>query len=410
MVFPPLPVQLPPVPTTSDAEGMCEVVLEGASFTANFYQLHKLLKDKNPDMGILERIKALSIPSAVHKATNAATVVLRAPKAEALTFAAELEKYGAKVSVRTSRGVNISPESEAPAQTPVLPPIPQSEASNDAPPQGVRWGCIIPVILVALFAIISAIDSSIKKERENKAASTPKTVAVPHKQDNTDKPAEEPAPIPDYVKETSALKPLNERSPMSFPAPSFKAKIAKDALHILPTKRGVGYDKTIARYGVKRIKKINKLLPKVAEWASYVYPPDETIIYVDVSDNRSTDSELVFYIDTEPANGEFDPNRRIYVSERELPDKITEPSTDRKLTKLTEAHKKMAVEVIKNALTNPETFQALTVTCEKRSSEGINVVLIEFSAKNIHGYQLKYKAEITFNTANKHNKQEISEL
>ena len=70
----------------------------------------------------------------------------------------------------------------------------------------------------------------------------------------------------------------------------------------------------------------------------------------------------------------------------------------------------MAVEVIKNALTNPETFQALTVTCEKRSSEGINVVLIEFSAKNIHGYQLKYKAEITFNTANKLNKQEISEL
>lgn len=408
MVFPPLLVQLPPVPTTSDAEGMCEVVLEGASFTANFYQLHKLLKDKNPDMGILERIKALSIPSTVQKATNAATVVLRAPKAEALTFAEELEKYGAKVSVRTSQGVNISPESEAPAQTPVLPPIPQSEASNDAPPQGVRWGCIIPVILVALIAIISAIDSSIKKERENKTASTPKTVAVPHKQDNTDKPAEEPAPIPDYVKETSALKPLNERSPMSFPAPSFKAKIAKDALHILPTKRGVGYDKTIARYGVKRIKKINKLLPKVAEWASYVYPPDETIIYVCVSDNRSTDNELVFFVDNEKSWGDI--SQRIYVSERELPDKITEPSTDRKLTKLAEAHKKMAVEVIKNALTNPETFQALTVTCEKRSSEGINVVLIEFSAKNIHGYQLKYKAEITFNTANKLNKQEILEL
>lgn len=408
MVFPPLPVQLPPVPTTSDAEGMCEVVLEGASFTANFYQLHKLLKDKNPDMGILERIKALSIPSTVQKATNASTVVLRAPKAEALTFAAELEKYGAKVSVRTSRGVNISPESEALAQTPLLPPLPQSEASNDAPPQGVRWGCIIPVILVAVFAIISAIDSSIKKERENKAASTPKRVAGPHKQDNTDKPSEEPAPIPDYVKETSALKPLNERSSMSFPAPSFKAKIAKDALHILPTKRGVGYDKTIARYGVKRIKKINKLLPKVAEWASYVYPPDETIIYVCVSDNRSTDKELVFFVDNEKSWGDI--SQRIYVSERELPDKITEPSTDRKLTKLTEAHKKMAVEVIKNALTNPETFQALTVTCEKRSSEGINVVLIEFSAKNIHGYQLKYKAEITFNTANKLNKQEISEL
>lgn len=408
MVFPPLPVQLPPVPTTSDAEGMCEVVLEGASFTANFYQLHKLLKDKNPDMGILERIKAMSIPSTVQKATNAATVVLRAPKAEALSFAAELEKYGAKVSVRTSRGVNIFPESEAPAQTPLLPPLPQSEASNDAPPQGVRWGCIIPVILVALFAIISAIDSSIKKERENKAASTPKTVAVPHKQDNTDKPAEEPAPIPDYVKETSALKPLNERIPMSFPAPSFKAKIAKDALHILPTKRGVGYDKTIARYGVKRIKKINKLLPKVAEWASYVYPPDETIIYVCVSDNRSTDNELVFFVDNEKSWGDI--SQRIYVSERELPDKITEPSTDRKLTQLAEAHKKMAVEVIKNALTNPETFQALTVTCEKRSSEGINVVLIEFRAKNIHGYQLKYKAEITFNTANKLNKQEISEL
>lgn len=86
-----------------------------------------------------------------------------------------------------------------------------------------------------------------------------------------------------------------------------KAIILDGAVSPIPTQKGKGFDKTIARYGVQRIKKINKLLPKVAEKAATAKYMD-IIWNVDVSDNYSTASELIFYADAKNGN-------RVYISE-----------------------------------------------------------------------------------------------
>ena len=377
------------IPEPIDYTGVYEVIMESTSLSSNYYNLHKLLMAKNPPMGFFDRMKAFKEP----------TSVLSAHREEALRFAEELVKNGAKVTVLNTQGIPVSPEEYENASQ--LPTIPQ-QATSSATPRIFLWGCLSVISTIVLLLFIG-IAISISK---NSSTTTATSVDANAKEATK----EEPATIPDYVKETSAIKPENERSPLSFPVPSFKAKIADGALHILPTKKGVGYDKTIARYGVKRIKKINQLLPKVAEWASYVYPPNETIVYVCVSDNKSTNKELVFFVDIDQTIKDFDPNRRLYVSEKDLPDKITGPTTEAKLTKLAETHKKLAVEVIKNALTNPETFQALTITCEKRSKEGVNAISIEFSAKNIHGYLLKYNAEVELNPENKVTRQDFTKI
>ena len=108
---------------------------------------------------------------------------------------------------------------------------------------------------------------------------------------------------------------------------TYKAPIEAGAISELPTVKGKGYDKTIDRYGVEGIKRINLLVPKVADKVACNTACD-AIVNADVSDNKTTSLDnLVFYVDCK--NG-----KRFYVNESELP-KVNVP----KATKTTEAPK-----------------------------------------------------------------------
>lgn len=93
-----------------------------------------------------------------------------------------------------------------------------------------------------------------------------------------------------------------------------RAQISQYAIYKYPETAAelmkAGFPKMLKKYGVEGIKKINRLMPAVAEKAA-TNPLMDRIIRVDVSDNRSTIEELVFYVDSEN-------NNRIYISEQEL--------------------------------------------------------------------------------------------
>ena len=93
-----------------------------------------------------------------------------------------------------------------------------------------------------------------------------------------------------------------------------RAEISGSAIYLYPeTAKGMkekGFPKMFQKYGIEGIKKINKLMPKVAEKAAENTSMDR-IVRVDVSDNRSTKDKLVFYVDAENRN-------RIYISESDL--------------------------------------------------------------------------------------------
>lgn len=368
------------------------VVLKSTKQTSNVTLVKQLLMSFNPKWDASDCERAL----------NRTTVVYSGPRQQALAVASQFSKAGTIVSVESETG-QVLASSEYSGNFPPIPAASPCAASSpyfapsSQPSTSIRWGCLVVVGGVFLIGLASVIATAIKKERENRAKPELFAGSAAPKVSAPSKPVA-PKVIPAYVKECSALKPFSQRKPITFPVPAFKCNITDGACFYIPTQKGKGFDKTIKRYGVKRIRKINKLLPKVAEWASYVYPPDDKIIYVCVSDNRSTDSELVFFVDNEKSWN--DRSQRLYISENDLPDKITEPSTLVKLRKLTDSHKNMAVQVAKNVLENPDSFKTVGVSCVNREKEETNVVTLEFYANNRYNYQQKYKAEISFNIKN----------
>ena len=102
----------------------------------------------------------------------------------------------------------------------------------------------------------------------------------------------------------------NEQRTSSEQKNEHKAVILPSAVVRIPTERGRGFDRTLARYGVDGVHRINNLLPLVAEKAAQM-PNMDVIWSVDVSDNRSTANELIFYADAQNGN-------RVYISEFEI--------------------------------------------------------------------------------------------
>lgn len=100
----------------------------------------------------------------------------------------------------------------------------------------------------------------------------------------------------------------------SAPAQPYKAEISPNAVHKYPETaqelKKKGFPKLLQKYGVEGVKKINRLMPRVAEKAALNISMDK-IVYVDVSDNRSTKDKLVFFADAANHN-------RLYISESEL--------------------------------------------------------------------------------------------
>ena len=157
----------------------------------------------------------------------------------------------------------------------------------------------------------------------------------------------------------------------------------------------------LKKYGVNGIKKINSLLPKVAEKASK-NPTMDKIVNVDISNNRSTKNNLIFYVDAENSN-------RLYISENDLASDTPILSNQEKLKQLLPEHEKLCEELIKQQLTHPSTYDKSYFDSISQTQEYTNVIRIAFSAKNSFNLKINYIAIFRINADSEIVYQDIQE-
>lgn len=231
-------------------------------------------------------------------------------------------------------------------------------------------------IVVAIGAFVSNVSSPAVDEKSNSSTS-PKNALGPDKI--------EPGPAPT--------------------AKPYKAEISPNAVYKYPETaqelKKKGFPKMLQKYGIEGIKKINRLMPKVAEKASLNNSMDR-IVYVDLSDNRSTKDKLVFCVGAENSN-------RIYISESDLDSDKTVMSDQELLRKLLPVHVEMCENLIKANLTYPSTYDKHIFDSVSQTQEYTNVIRIAFSAKNAYNLEIDYVAIFRVNAQSKVVYQDIRE-
>ena len=216
------------------------------------------------------------------------------------------------------------------------------------------WAVVLSFILCGIFAPKEP--SNIQKQDENSAINSKQTIKIEKEQ----------------------------------PKQIYKAPIADGAIWELPTQKGQGFDKTIAKYGVEGIKKINSLTPKVAEKISYNTTCDK-VVNVDVSDNRSTRNNLVFY-------GDCANMQRFYLTEAEVLSPSPIKSEKEKLQKSRYEHEILCENAIKSQLNHPSTYKKLFTKSGSETKDLINDILIGFKAKNSLNLELEYTCRCFVNS------------
>lgn len=184
-----------------------------------------------------------------------------------------------------------------------------------------------------------------------------------------------------------------------------KAPISSSAIWKYPETaqelKKAGFPKMLKRYGVEGVKKINHLMPEVAEFAA-LNPTMDRIVRVDVSDDRSSKNELVFYVDAENHN-------RLYISESDLVKKTRVYSNQELLRKLLPTHEEMCEFIIKKQLTYPSTYEKHVFDSISETQDYANVIRIAFSAKNAYNLEIDYVAIFWVNAQSEVVRQDIQE-
>lgn len=217
------------------------------------------------------------------------------------------------------------------------------------------------------------------KEKDETAANQP----VNSTSTQTEKVAENtPKPLP---KITTVEKP-------------YEAPILDGAIFTYPeTAQGLkdaGFSKTLNKLGLENIKKANRLMPIAAQKAAQNKKCD-AVMTVDLSLERSTKSELVFFVWAQNLT-------KFYFTETELMEKGPALSEQEKLAPLLTRHEVMAEEVIKSQLNFPSTYDRHELgVFTSRTTPSCNEITIEFSAKNAYGLELTYIATVQFDKESK---------
>ena len=184
-----------------------------------------------------------------------------------------------------------------------------------------------------------------------------------------------------------------------------RAPISEHAIYKYPETaaelKKKGFPKMLKKYGVDGIKKINRLLPGVAEKAATNASMDR-IIRVDVSDNRSTKEKLVFYADAEN-------NNRIYITEQELSSDAPVHSNQEILQVLLPLHEQMCEAIIKQHLSYPSSYDKHIFDSASETQDYTNVIRIAFSAKNAYNLETDYVAIFRVNAQSEVVYQDIRE-
>lgn len=180
---------------------------------------------------------------------------------------------------------------------------------------------------------------------------------------------------------------------------TIKNKIDKDAIQPIPTSYGKGYDKTIKRYGIANIKKINVLMPKAAALIAE-NPRCQKVLYVDVSDEKSTKNSIVMYVDCGDM-GNFSSFERFYVSEKDINAKKQPTNLKEQMEQNKSLYLQACKAEIKSRLTHPSTFKSNSLLEQGVLVNSFQTVInIDFKAKNSLNLEIPYKGMCRYNAKN----------
>jgi len=178
-----------------------------------------------------------------------------------------------------------------------------------------------------------------------------------------------------------------------------KQKIDKSAITPIPTTYGKGYDKTINRYGVANIRKINALMPKAAELIAE-NPSCYKVLDVDVSDERSTKNSIVMYVDCGNMNS-FSNFERFYISENDINQRNQAISVREEMDKNKGLYLNACQAEIKSRLIHPSTYKTNLLTNSAVEAQSFQTVVnIDFKAKNNYNLEIPYNAICRYNVKN----------
>lgn len=161
-------------------------------------------------------------------------------------------------------------------------------------------------------------------------------------------------------------------------------------LDIIPIQKGKGYDRTIKKYGIKIINRINELLPKAASIMAKSDKCDK-LVYVALSDNRSTKENIVIF-------GDCKNQARFYLSENEIDENTREAvlSKKEKMEQYSSSFFEYCEREIKSQLNYPSTYDSSAFSKGIDIDEYKATILIDFIAKNAFNLKLKYRAICIF--------------
>lgn len=161
----------------------------------------------------------------------------------------------------------------------------------------------------------------------------------------------------------------------------------KGVLSIIPLQKGNGYDKTLNTYGINGVKKINQLLPQMAELVSKS-PECDSLTNVAHSD-KGTPKNIIIFADCKN-------QKRFIMNEEEIKLKKQPISNQTKFEVMKYDLIELCDEFIKTQLNHPSTFKKSHFNSTYYVGITNLVVRVSFSAKNSFNLKLNYEAVCYF--------------
>ncbi len=172
------------------------------------------------------------------------------------------------------------------------------------------------------------------------------------------------------------------------PAKQKEALYNVNVIYTISTEKGNGFDKTIDKFGIEGVKKINDLLPKAADLIAKS-PECNELNIVSLS-QKSTPENILIY-------GHCTNGARFNLSEKDINDKKPVLTDKQKMLDAVLDLMGYCDEVIKSQLNYPSTYDKSIWESDYTVYDDRVVIETVFTAKNAFNLELKYRAKCYFN-------------
>lgn len=161
-----------------------------------------------------------------------------------------------------------------------------------------------------------------------------------------------------------------------------------NVIYTISTEKGNGFDKTIDKFGIEGVKKINELLPKAADLMAKSTECDKLNI-VSLS-QKSTPENILIY-------GHCLNGSRFNMSEKDINDNKPAETDRQKLQAAVLDLMGYCDEAIKSQLNFPSTYDKSIWESDYMVYDDRVKIVNVFTAKNAFNLELKYRANCFFN-------------